>query len=160
MGSSLVTNGAAPMLVRNCPLTTSSLRRESFDTKSITRFGMIMLITTCLLLLNLAIASQLLLCPALASQLLSLEPGTMAHRLINCKTTKLPPELAILLGSQFEYSPSLSTCSCFIEDPFFLSTLPHSSQVLSSDSRITQGDTPPSTSSSDPNLTPLSSSEV
>jgi len=79
MGSSLVANGGAPMPVRNCLLTTSSLLCESFDTKSITRFGMIMLIITCLLLLNPAIASQLLLCPALASQLLSLKLGTTAH---------------------------------------------------------------------------------
>jgi len=122
---------------------------------------MIMTIMTCLLLLNPAIVSQLLLlCPALASQLLSLELDATAPRSIDCKTTKLPPEVAISIDSQFESSIGLSTCSCFLEDSLFLSMLPHLFQVSSSDSRMTQGDTPPSTSSSDPNLTPLSSSEV
>ena len=137
MGRSFSANGSAPMLGPNCLLTTSSLLRESFDTKSITRLGMIMTIITCLLLLNPAIASQLLLlCPALASQLLSLELGTTAPRSIDCKTTKLPPELAISIDSQFESSIGFSTCSCFLEDSLFLSTLPHLFQVSSSDSRI------------------------
>lgn len=70
MGSSLVENGGAPVLARNCPLATSFTPRKSFDTKLTTRLGMIMLITTCLMSLNPAITSQLLLCPVLASQLL------------------------------------------------------------------------------------------
>jgi len=52
MGLSLVKNGGAPMLVHNCPLTTSIVSLRSFDAKLITRFSMITLIIACLMLLN------------------------------------------------------------------------------------------------------------
>ena len=157
MGSSVVDIESAPPLESNCLLTTSTRCLQSFFAKLITRLGMISVIAACLLWLKPAHAPQLLLYPALAFQLPSLEPRTSSHRSIDPKSEPHPIEL---ICSQFEPN---STCTSIQEELFLSLTLPHVINPVSPPlHRMTQGDTPPSTSSSDSdqNRTPLSSTEV